>query len=336
MRALPFEAEAVAEAKRKKRNVASVPVIHLRKALRLGLLDASDPEAIVRVAANAMQTEARCRGKEFGPEDALRFLRLYRVPVALDRLDAIIAEEDRYGSMTVEERGERLNLSKEDRLAHEVYMIGAQGETKEQREAARDKRQRLRAAAKNERSRAERAATRDPLHVNISKAAQSLGLDRRKVRELHNAWMEEVRAGCETAMHISEPCKEFLLYAAHVCTKSVSRAKPWEEQGLRRATYYRRKANGNPAGEVEPALRPAESKRPAPIDTEPVSTKAGRKLALPNRPDVTNVVVLPFYDPAPTAASAVQSMNVAEWCASLASSVRQGIPTKRGSRRVAR
>ena len=271
-----------ASAPRKAASAADVAVMHLRKALRAGLLEGSEPSAICRVAANALHAQAVERKEALEPGRVSRLLKRYGVALPEEIVAEITDDEAGWALMSVEDRGSLLTLARDARVAGKVWMLGAKGQTLEERITEREARRKAREARKVECRRAKRAAMRSPLHVNISAFMRAAGLSRREAERCHRLWLADRLANGGTEPLNSDPTYDLTIYAGQFFTRqSHCETKPWEVLGLSRTTYYRRKANGTLPQDQSPQLSVAKSSdtagglsRPASPRQRPLIKKA--------------------------------------------------------------
>lgn len=176
-----------AQTPRREKTPAEVVVMHMRLAAKLGLLASSEPANVARVAANALMSVAWSRGRQpdLDTTETGTIRLLLRAGHAIDDPEAIrkiVEEEADSAPMSVEERGERLAITADERVRARVWMIGANGQSYEERVQEREGRQAARREAYNAARRAKRAAQPKAQKLKDTKPWEAEGVSYRTWR----------------------------------------------------------------------------------------------------------------------------------------------------------
>lgn len=162
-----------------------VQLMHLRIALKNDALSKSDPESIIRVAANLLAGRAATKRQTPNIDDVHRFARRYSINISSERITCIAEEEFSDSYLTSEGIGKLLKLTAEDQERFGLWTLGVHGETAEDQKARTQARQ-VRRKAKEA---AKRAAARGPYWVNIAATSRETGLSEPTLRRLRDEWI---------------------------------------------------------------------------------------------------------------------------------------------------
>ncbi|NKC02388.1 hypothetical protein HED55_00285 [Ochrobactrum haematophilum] len=125
---------------------ADVRLMLFMRAFKAGLVcSEKDQKGAIEILANACIYISRCRNGVNARDKFEALCKRYFPDADRELTDHTYNEwlEER-GLMTVEETGERLNITPEQREKHQLWLLGARGETQEQRYARRARRARRR------------------------------------------------------------------------------------------------------------------------------------------------------------------------------------------------
>lgn len=153
-------------------------------------------EALVRIAANAIFHDDRSRGGRPKIGSVVRWCEKKGLDVSADAVERIAVDEVRSDYLfTIEDRGEMLRITPAERIQNGVWLLGAYGETKEARRAAKAARQAHQYEEKLAASKAVTATKRGPTYINISAIAREFDLSRPTVRAYKKAFDDAILAG---------------------------------------------------------------------------------------------------------------------------------------------
>jgi Homeodomain-like domain len=210
---------------------ADVRLMLFMRAFKAGLVcSEKDQKGAIEILANACIYISRCRNGVNARDKFEALCKRYFPDADRELTDHTYNEwlEER-GLMTVEETGERLNITPEQREEHQLWLLGARGETQEQRYARRAERAAAREVARKARKK-----------VTVTSIAKELGVTRMTVHRWIKTGKLKVENG-ETAPGYTLVSVYNKEEAKSVTSGSLNQSQPWITLGISRATYFRKK-----------------------------------------------------------------------------------------------
>ncbi len=244
----PRDDRAPDNAKKPKKTKAEVALIHVNSAWSKGALKSSNPTAVVTVAGNALVTISRQSGeKHFDPFRLVRWARKREIDLPTDCIVEIAKREEGRGYLfNLDDRGELLSLTVEDRIEHRLWMIAADGETPRERYAAKLARQAARRVKDRERKAAARRAagkkTREEIATSgVTALAKQHGVSRKTIYKWKQSGKLNVAQGNKRGACIIEdiPAEPTVTPLRHLPDTKLA-----EQLGVNRKTLQRWKKAG--------------------------------------------------------------------------------------------